>query len=503
MAPGATRRWRGADRRRWIALVVVCFAMLMNSLDQTIVNVALPTIQRNLHFSQSGLAWVIDAYLITFGGALLLAGRLGDLVGRKKIFIVGVVIFTVASGVCGIADNQALMVAARFVQGLGAALSSSVILAIIVAEFTDVTERAHAMSAYVFVAVGGGAVGLLLGGALTQWLSWHWIFFINLPIGVVTLALGARLIDENKGLGVRKGLDIVGTVVSTAGLTLAIYAIVTASDYGWASWHTLGSSAIALGLLVAFALWERRVRNPLMPLGILRARGMVSANFARGFTVIGMFSTFFIGSLYLQQVQGYSTLGTGLAFLPMSLIVLGFSLGPTARLMGLIGPKITASIGLVFLLVGLVLFAQSGVHTSYVPLILVAFMLIGLGAGILFTPLITIAVAEVRTHDAGLASGVVNVAQQFAAALGVAILSTVSASRTASLQALGHSTTEALMGGYHLAFAVAAASVLVALVLTLGVLRSPKGPAPELAEEEALVRPARAGADQAPSGVVQ
>ena len=254
------------ERRRWAALIVVCFAMLMNTLDQTIVNVALPTIQRDLHFTQASLAWVIDAYLITFAGALLLAGRLGDVIGRKKVFLVGLVLFTAASAACGAADSQALLVGARFVQGLGAALSSSVILAIIVADFPDPVERAKAMSSYIIVAVGGGSLGLLVGGYVTQALSWHWIFFINIPIGVAVFVVGAILIDENVGLGVGAGLDIGGAVLSTAGLMLAVYAIVSSTQYGWRSTHTLTYGGAAAVVLAGFVFLESRLAQPMMPM---------------------------------------------------------------------------------------------------------------------------------------------------------------------------------------------------------------------------------------------
>lgn len=456
-----------------MALVVVCLAMLMNSLDQTIVNVALPTIQRELHFGQAELAWVIDAYLITFGGALLLAGRLGDLVGRKKVFIAGVTLFTLASAACGAANTRELLIGARFVQGLGAALSSSVILAIIVAEFRNPLERAKAMSAYVFVAVGGGAVGLLVGGILTQTLSWHWIFFINLPIGIGTLLLGGRLIDENQGLGIRRGLDVTGAVLSTAGLSLAIYAIVTWGQGPWYAVHTLVSGIGAVLLLGSFAWWERRSPIPLMPFRILRARGMNAANAVRALTVVGIFSVFFIGSLYLQRVLGYDTLRTGLAFLPMTMVILALSTGLTARVMHRIGPKPTATAGLAVALAGLVLFSQGDAHTSYVPLILLAFLLVGLGMGTLFTPLITIAVADVPKEDAGLASGVVNVVQQMAAALGVAILGSVSASRIKTLLTNGQPLHSAELSGYHLAFVIASIAVTSALLLTVVLLRNP------------------------------
>ena len=310
------------ERRRWVALIVVCFAMLMNTLDQTIVNVALPTIQRDLHFTQASLAWVIDAYLITFAGALLLAGRLGDLIGRKKVFLVGVALFTLSSAACGAANTQALLVGARFAQGLGAALSSSVILAIIVADFPVPAERAKAMSSYIIVAVGGGSLGLLVGGYVTQALSWHWIFFINIPIGIATIVMGAFLIDENAGLGIRAGLDVGGAVLSTGGLMIAIYAIVSSTPVRMGLGPHAGvrreqhSSCLA-----AFVLLESRLTHPMMPCRCLRSPGLLTSSLVRGLMVMGMYSTFFIGVLYFQHVLGFNSVVTGLAFLPQTLMV--------------------------------------------------------------------------------------------------------------------------------------------------------------------------------------
>jgi EmrB/QacA subfamily drug resistance transporter len=306
--------------RRWIALIIVCFGMLMNTLDQTIVNVALPTIQRDLHFTQASLAWVIDAYLITFGGALLLAGRLGDLIGRKKIFLAGVTLFTIASALCGAAASQEMLIAARFVQGLGAALSASVILAMIVAEFPDERERTKAMSAYVLVSVGGGSLGLLLGGVLTQVLSWHWIFFINLPIGVATAIAGALLLDENPGIGIRAGVDIGGAVLSTGGVMLAIYTIVTSTEYGWGSAHTMGFGVAAAIVLASFFVLESRLANPLIPLRILRSKGLGASSLARGLTVVGLYSTLFIGVQLFQRVLHFDAIRTGFDFLPQALM---------------------------------------------------------------------------------------------------------------------------------------------------------------------------------------
>jgi len=464
------------DRRRWIALIVVCFAMLMNILDQTIVNVALPTIQRDLHFSQVSLAWVIDAYLITFAGALLLAGRLGDLFGRKKVFLVGVALFTAASVACGAADSQILLISARFAQGLGAALSSSVILAIIVADFPVPRERAKAMSSYIIVAVGGGSLGLLAGGYVTQALSWHWIFFINIPIGVATFIAGAALIEENTGIGYRAGLDIAGAVLSTAGLMLAVYAIVSSSQYGWNSTHTLGFGAAAIVVLAAFFLLESRLVTPMMPFPVMRSPGLLTSSLVRWLMVVGMYSTFFIGVLYFQHVLGYDPIRTGLAFLPQTLSVALMSAGLTNRIMGWLGPKVTALIGLAVLSGGLALFIGSGVHTAYFPYLFAAVLLVGLGAATAFTPLLSMALANVPAQDAGIGSGIVNVSQQVAAALSVAVLGAVSTSRTVTLLAHGGSVREALDGGYRLAFAIALISVIIGLVVGSVILKRPGTP---------------------------
>ncbi len=470
------------ERRRWVALIVVCFAMLMNTLDQTIVNVALPTIQHDLHFTQASLAWVIDAYLITFAGALLLAGRLGDLIGRKRVFLVGLAMFTLASAACGAADTQALLVGARFVQGLGAALSSSVILAIIVADFPIPAERAKAMSSYIIVAVGGGSLGLLVGGYVTQALSWHWIFFINIPIGIATFLVGVALIDENVGLGVRSGLDVGGAVLSTGGLMLAVYAIVSSSQYGWRSSHTLAFGGGAIVVLAAFALLESRMTHPMMPLQVMRSPGLLTSSLVRGLMVVGMYSTFFIGVLYFQHVLGFDPVVTGLAFLPQTLMVAVMSAGVTARIMGRFGAKTTALGGLVVVAIGLTLFVRSGPHTAYFPQIFLAVLLIGFGAATAFTPLLTVALAGVPAKDAGIGSGIVNVSQQVSGALSVAVLGAISTGHTASLLASGHSAMDALDGGYRLAFVVALASVLVAIILGFLIIRR-SGAAP-VADQE-------------------
>jgi EmrB/QacA subfamily drug resistance transporter len=463
-----------SDRKRWITLIVVCLAMLMNVLDASIVNVALPSIQHSLHFSQANLTWVVDAYLITYGGFLLLAGRLGDLIGRKRVFLGGIVLFTAASMMCGLAGSQILLIVARLVQGLGAAMSSSVIIAIIVTEFTKPAERAKAMSAYIFVAVGGGAIGLLAGGVLIQAINWHWIFFINVPIGVVALLLGSALIDENEGLGLAGGVDILGSALVTAALMVVIYAIVKVTDYGWGSPQTLGLGAVAAGLLAAFVVLEKRVRNPIIPLRIFTVRSLMVSSAVRGFVVTGMYSTFFLGALYFQHVRHYGALSTGLAFLPMSVVIAILSSGLTARLMGRFGPKRILIPGLLAMFAGLILISRAGVHTAYFPGPFLAFVIMGLGAGTSFMPLLSMAMADVPAQDAGLGSGIVNVSMQGSAALGVAILGTIATSHTNALRAHGHTAVSALASGYQLAFLIAAGCVVVGVIVALLALRSPQ-----------------------------
>ncbi|HEV7941827.1 MAG TPA: MFS transporter [Solirubrobacteraceae bacterium] len=474
-----------AERRRWLALVVVCLAMLMNALDGTVVNVALPKIQHDLHFTQAGLAWVIDAYMISFAGLLLMSGRLGDLVGRKKIFLAGLVVFTLASAVCGIAGSAGVLVAARFVQGIGGALSSSVILAIIATEFPNARERAKAMSAYIFVAVGGGSIGLLAGGALTQAIDWHWIFFINLPIGLIALLLGVWLVEENEGIGLAKGVDVLGSVLVTAGLMVGVYAVVKSTTYGWGSVQTLGFLAMALGLIATFVLVESRVANPIMPLRIFSVRGLASSSLVRGFMFIGMYGCFFLGTLYLEHVLGYSAMKTGLAFLPMTLVVAVLSTGITARLVQRFGAKGTAVPAIALAAAGLALLAQAGQHASYFPALVVPFVLMGAGMGAASVPLLTVAMAEVPMRDAGLASGIVNVSMQVSGALGVAVLGTISADRSKTLSQQGDPLAKALIGGYHLAFMVAAGMVVVGLATALLTMRSPKASQPETVQRPA------------------
>ncbi len=475
-----------ASRRRWVALAVVCLGQLMMVVDATIVNVALPSIQRDLHFSQADLTWVVNAYMIAFASFLLMAGRLGDLAGRKKVFLLGLALFTAASALCGFAGSQVMLIAARFAQGLGGAIASSAVLALIVTEFPSPSERVKAMSAYMFTSTAGGSLGLLAGGALTQSLDWHWIFFVNVPIGVIALWAGSVLINETKGLGLRNGIDVVGSLLITGALMLAVYGIVTSTEHGWGSAHTLGflgGGVIALG---AFLYWEDRVANPIFPLWILRLRSLIGASFVRGLIVTGWFGSFFLGALYLEHVLHYDALQTGLAFLPMTLSVLTMSLGITARLMARFGPLALVVSGTLLTAVGLTLLGQAGPQESYFPLVIGSFIALGVSGGLSMLPLLTTAMSEVPERDAGLASGIVNVSLYVAAALGIAILGTLATDHTRSLVESGASSTSALLDGYHLAFTVGAGFALVGALVALLVIRAPR-PREEVSVIEAEV----------------
>jgi EmrB/QacA subfamily drug resistance transporter len=471
------------ERRRWVTLAVVCMGQLMMVLDATIVNVALPSMQRDLGFSQANLAWVIDAYMIAFGSFLLVAGRLGDLIGRKRMFLAGLVLFTLASVACGVSSGQAELIVGRFVQGLGGAVASAAVLALLVTEFPKPRERAIAMSVYTFIVSSGGSIGLLAGGVLTQSVSWHWIFFINVPIGVVTFALGRALISETERLGLGHGVDVIGSLLVTVALMLGVYAIVKATQYGWVSAHTLGFGAAAVALLGVFVAVESRLANPMFPLRILRVPGLAASSVVRGFLVTGMFSTFLLGVLYLQHVHGYGALRTGLAFLPLTLVLGLMSVGVTARLMERFGATWVLLGGLLSITAALVLLSQLPAHTSYFPAIFAPFMLLGLGAGLSFLPLTVIAMAEVPGADAGLASGIVNASLQISAAIGTAALGTAAAGRTKVLASLGEHHLQALTGGFHLAWAIGAGAVAAGAVITVMWLR-PRARADEVMQVE-------------------
>ncbi len=478
------------DRRRWITLAVVCLAQLMIVLDVTIVNVALPSIQHDLHFSQANLTWVVNAFLITFGSLLLLAGRLGDLAGRKRVFLLGLTIFTAASLLCGVAPSQGVLIGARFIQGVGAAAQASVILAIIITEFPEAADRARAMSAYVFVSVAGGSVGLLAGGLLTQTLSWHWVFFVNLPIGVLTFILGRALIRADSGRGLEHGVDWLGSLLVTASLMSAIYAIVEVAGHGWGSSQVLGFLALGALLMAAFVLLEARIQNPIVPPRALRHGALLPASLVRGFLVTGMYSTFFLATLYLEHVRHYSSLQAGAAFLPWTLTVAILSQGITERLVARFGPLPVLVSGMATAAVGLVLFSTVGPATTFFPTILLACLALGLGIGSAFLPLLTIAMAEVPPEDAGLGSGITNVSQQIGGALGLAILSTIAANHTRALIAAHHSVTSSLISGYHTAFIAGALAIATGIALAFALLRSrPPRPEVQLATPRAASNP--------------
>jgi EmrB/QacA subfamily drug resistance transporter len=462
-----------ADTNRWAALYVLCVGVLMIVLDVTVVNVALPSIQDDLGFSQASLAWVVNAYLIAFGGLLLLAGRLGDLIGRKTIFMAGLGIFIVASLLCGIAQSQELLVAARFIQGVGGALTSAVVLGMIVTMFPEPREQAKAIGVYGFVASAGGSVGLLAGGVLTQAINWHWIFFINIPIGIATAVLALRLIDRDEGIGLSKGADVPGALLITAALMLIVYTIVEpAADYGWGATTTLALGAVSVALLVAFVVREAKAENALMPLRIFRSANVSGANIIQALVVAGLFGMFFLGALYLEQVLGYDALEIGLAFLPGTIVMGVLSLRYSEPLQTRFGAQATVIAGLTLIVASLVLFARVPVEGNYLTDILPITILLGLGAGSSFPALMTLAMSGATPADAGLASGLVNTAAQVGGALGLALLATVSASRSETLLESGAATASALVGGFHLAFIIGAALVAAAVLVGVVVIKS-------------------------------
>jgi EmrB/QacA subfamily drug resistance transporter len=464
------------DRNRWLALIVLCLGTLMIVLDTTIVNVALPSIRTDLHFSQTSLAWVVNAYLLTFGGFLLLGGRLGDLYGPRRLFLSGITLFTLASLCCGLANTQGLLVTARAVQGLGGAVASAVSLALTMTLFTEPAERAKAMGIFGFVASGGGAIGVLLGGVLTNSLDWHWIFLVNLPIGVVVVLLSLRLLPGGRAEHANRRLDVAGAVTVTAALMLAVYAIVNGNTAGWTSAQTLGLLGGAVALLALFVFIESRVSAPLMPLGLFARRNLATANVVGILWAAAMFAWFFLCALYLQLVLGYSPLQVGLAFLPANVIMGILSVAVSARLVMRFGIKPPLGTGLTFAAIGLLLFTRAPVHGSFVIDVLPSMILLGIGAGIAFNPVLLAAMSDVEPQEAGLASGIVNTAFMMGGALGLAVLASIAASRTNSLTAGGDGPLAALVGGYHIAFLVGAIFALTGAATGVGLLRTRQQP---------------------------
>jgi EmrB/QacA subfamily drug resistance transporter len=467
------------DQRRWLALYVLCAGVLMIVLDATIVNVALPSIQDDLGFSQNDLAWVVNAYLIPFGGLLLLAGRAGDLLGQRRVFLSGLAVFTGASLLCALAQSQGLLIGARFLQGIGGALASAVILGMIVTMFPEPREQAKAIGVYTFVAVAGGSIGLLAGGVLTETINWHWIFFVNLPIGVATAVLALRLVDPGEGIGLGRGVDALGALLLTGGLMIAVYAILEAGEKGWGSTETLAFGGGGVALVAAFIVRQSRIANPLVPLRLFGSRNVSGANGVQALLVVGMFGMFFLGALYLQRILGYDALEVGLAFLPWTIVMAVMSFRFTARLNLRFGPRATLIPALVVIAAGLLFFARTPTDATYVVDILPSMILMGFGTGLAFPSLMTLAMSGATEEDAGLASGLVNTSVQVGGAIGLAVLATLATERTDALVRNGEPAASALNSGYHLAYLVGAALVLVAIVVAVTVLK----PAEAAAEE--------------------
>ena len=459
------------SRNRWIALVLLCMGSLMIVLDTTIVNVALPSIREDLHFSQTSLAWVVNAYMLTFGGFLLLGGRLGDHFGHRRLFVAGILLFTAASLACGVSTEKGFLVAARAVQGFGGAIVSAVSLSLIVSLFVEPADRAKAMGVFGFVAAGGGTLGVLLGGVLTDLLDWHWIFLVNVPIGITVAALAPRVLPASRALHARGRLDAAGAVIVTAGLMLAVYAIVNGNQAGWMSARTLGLLTGSAVLVVAFLVVESRVRSPLMPLGLFRRRNLATANAVGVLWAAAMFAWFFLSALYLQLVLGYSPLQVGFAFLPANLIMATLSLGLSAKLVMRFGIKPPLAGGLTLAAVGLALLARAPVHGHYLINLLPSMILLGFGAGAAFNPLLLAAMGDVEPSEAGLASGIVNTSFMMGGALGLAVLASVAGSRTNHLLAAGATHLSALVGGYRVAFIIGAAFALLAAAVSAQMLR--------------------------------
>jgi EmrB/QacA subfamily drug resistance transporter len=462
------------DRTRWLALYVLCAGMLMIVLDATIVNVALPSIQDDLGFSQNNLAWVINAYMIPFGGLLLLAGRMGDLLGQRRVFLFGLAIFTVASLLCAAAQSQEMLVGARFVQGIGGALSSAVILGMIVTMFPEPGAQAKAIGVYGFVASAGGSIGLLLGGVLTEAISWHWIFFINLPIGIAVAYMAKRLVASPQGIGLSAGADYPGAALITGSLMLGVFTILQIVEWGWFDTKTIVLSAISAALLALFLHRQATIANPLMPLRLFRSRNVAGSNALQALLVAGMFGMFFLGALYLQRVLGYSALDVGLAFLPTTIVMGSLSLGFSEKLIMRFGPRTTLIPGICLVVVALLLFARTPVDGNYLTDLLPPFLLIGVGVGTSFPAVMTLAMSGATPEDSGLASGFVNTSMQVGGAIGLAVLATLSTERTESLLGDGESLAQALTSGYHVAYLIGAGLATIAVAIAVLVLRSPR-----------------------------
>jgi EmrB/QacA subfamily drug resistance transporter len=452
----------------WVVLVLICIAQFMVVLDATIVNVALPSIQKDLNLSEGSLQWIVNAYTLVFGGFLLLGGRAGDLLGRKRLFLIGLVVFTAASFLDGLASSEGMLIAARSLQGLGAALISPAALSIIATTFAEGKERARALGVWAAIAIGGSAVGLVLGGVLTQYFSWPWIFYVNVPVGIVGFLLSYRLIPESRDAHAAQSYDIAGAVTVTGGLMALVYAIVDAQQAGWGSAKTLGFFALAAALLVSFVVIETRTKAPLVRLSIFRIRSLLTANIAMFLAMSGMFAMFFFNTLYIQRVLGFGPLKAGVAFLPFSAGIM-ISAGLASQFAPRIGVRPVAAAGFVLSAAGLILLTQLPVHGSYLTNVLPSIALSSLGMGAVFMPLTLIATTGLDNADQGLASGLFNTSQQIGGALGLAVLSTLATSKSSSA---GGSQANALVVGFHWAFAAGAVVMVVALGVMVVLLRS-------------------------------
>jgi EmrB/QacA subfamily drug resistance transporter len=456
--------------RRWLALIILCLGDLMIALDMTVVNVALPSIKADLAFSETSLVWVVNAYLLTYGGFLLLGGRLGDFYGNRRMYLLGIILFTISSLACGLAQSQGVLIFARAVQGLGGAVVSAVALALIMNLFTEAGERAKAMGVFGFVMSGGGSVGVLLGGLLTDALNWHWVFLVNIPIGVGVYALSVILLSNDRGLATGR-LDVAGAVSVTLSLMLAVYAIVNGNEVGWSSGQTIVQLGLAVALLGLFLWIEARVSSPLMPLGLFRLRNIAVSNVVGVLWAAAMFAWFFVSALYLQQVLGYTPMQVGLAFLPPNLIMGAFSLGLSAKMVMRFGIRGPMALGLSLAGAGLALFAFSPVDGSFMLHVLPGMLLLGLGAGMAFNPVLLAAMSDVAPSESGLASGVVNTSFMMGGSLGLAVLASLAAARTGELMTEGVDLPVALNGGYQVAFMIGALCAVVAAVLGAALLR--------------------------------
>jgi EmrB/QacA subfamily drug resistance transporter len=460
-----------ADNRRWLALYVLTLGSLMIVLDVTIVNVALPSIREDLGFSETSLAWVVNAYLLTYGGFLLLGGRLGDLYGHRRLFLIGIALFTVASLACGLSTTQWMLIGARTVQGLGGAIASAVSLSLMMTLFTEPADRAKAMGIFGFVAAGGGSIGVLLGGVLTDLISWHWIFLVNVPIGALVILLSLRLLPAERAQAMSSRLDVAGAVTVTAALIIAVYAIVNGNQNGWTSATTLGLLGTSVAVLALFLGIESRVRSPLVPLGLFKHRNISVSNIVGVLWAAAMFAWFFLSALYLQLVLGYSPLEVGLSFLPANLIMGAFSIGLSAKLVMRFGFRKPLATGLLLAAAGLLLFVRAPVDGNFLVDVLPSMILLGFGAGIAFNPVLLAAMSDVEPSESGLASGLVNTSFMMGGALGLAVLASIAASRSHSLRMGGAGELSALTGGYHVAFLVGAAFAAAAAVIGGALLR--------------------------------